>query len=281
MKIRKTFLIFLLSSFLAAGCLVTTTSNIQYYDSKVSCDSLEEAFRSQFVVKTVFYTAQGAEVPIKAKSTHIGDGYLLILTHCCDNDIEASPDLARYVGLNATKRYFIDEKELEWVGKIDDVTLLYADWLKEYPTSPAFGDSDNLKVGNEVFVYGYSNGLVFNFKRGEVSCVDMETMNEDYKQYYHYGNLAFVISIPLNSGDSGSPVFALHDGELEIIGVVVAGWVTRMAGQSQGLCFALRSNFVKKCIEKIKLGEPLEVEKESNEIIKGWSDDDFGMPHYR
>lgn len=71
------------------------------------------------------------------------------------------------------------------------------------------GDAEKLKKGDYVFgCFSYGHPMQLIFTEGKVS-----TMNEDL--IYH--------SMPTYPGDSGSPVFALYDGEPHLIGIE-KGW---------------------------------------------------------
>jgi len=56
----------------------------------------------------------------------------------------------------------------------------------------------------------------------------------------------FLVTVPMNPGDSGSPVIAFREGVPEIIGIacMVFNW-------AQGMNFVFKSNYVLEAIAKI------------------------------
>lgn len=98
-----------------------------------------------------------------------------------------------------------------------------------------FGDSDAVKVGEKVIAAGNPAGLAFTITEGIVSAFRPGQNN----------NLRYIqTDVPINPGNSGGP---LINTKGEIIGINNF----KVAGDFEGLGFAISSNDVKKVVNKI------------------------------
>ena len=102
------------------------------------------------------------------------------------------------------------------------------------PSFPyALGNSDDLRVGNYIYVVGNPMNLGVNVREGIVSALHApkEISHVDAK-----GENAFMVSNGLVPGDSGTPVIAIRDGRYELVGLSQGtfvgntrlGWVIRI-----------------------------------------------------
>lgn len=78
------------------------------------------------------------------------------------------------------------------------------------------GNSDDLQVGNFVYVIGNPLSVGINVREGIVSAekAPLETVSVGVNPMH-----GFMVSNGLMSGDSGSPIIAIRDGKFELVGI--------------------------------------------------------------
>jgi len=182
------------------------------------------------------YSSDPMEYTATSTSFHIGGGYIVTCTHCIDF---STPTRVTY-----DYKFTLDGKPIELIGTYDDVALLYCEDLIGTP-AVRFGDSSKLKQGDNIVNVGNSAMMGNNLKDGMVSIIGM-----DYPLFGNHKRTAaasMIISIPVNGGDSGSPVFAKRNGQHYFVGMVYASH-----RGLQGYNVAFMSNYIKSAIEEIK-----------------------------
>ena len=198
------------------------------------------------VIETVGKYKSGKEGKMKAIAFPLENNLIVALTHATQFPRERI--IFTPLGVISTplvvewEKNYLNGKELELVGRENDVSFFRAD------VEPLckLGDSDKLELGTELSVMGYSFNRDINFKTGVVSVLD--TKDEMYKSTTPLKDL-FIHTVPLNPGDSGSPVFAKGYNGMEIVGIANA------VSNGVGIGFAIRINVVKEAAKKF--GEDL------------------------
>ena len=134
---------------------------------------------------------------------------------------------------------------LRWGGGVHDLKVMYRNKdddiaLFELPlgvSPPSYpyevGDSDDLRMGNYVYVVGNPMNLGINVREGIVSAL---IAPDQISHIDAKGENAFMVSNGLVSGDSGTPVIAIRDGRFELVGLSQGtfigntrlGWVIRI-----------------------------------------------------
>ena len=112
--------------------------------------------------------------------------------------------------------------------------------LPSFPYAP--GNSDDLKAGNFVYLFGNSLGEMVNMRSGIVSAINVSprwSTREALKK-------TFMISGPVYPGDSGGPIVAILDGRYEWVGTANAlffecGW----RETASALGFAIPMNLIR------------------------------------
>ena len=183
----------------------------------------------------------------KAISFHIGDGYYVALSHAAC--IPKFFVMRTPFGIIQTpikvrqEQFYMNGKMVKLVGRHEDISVFYAEHLKDKPFLP-WGDSDKLERSTKVYTVGYSYTKMYNFKDGIISETDIPK-----GIFVPQAVNCFMMTLPANPGDSGSPVVAIntktHKGGLEIVGIVCA------TIRDKGMSFAFKSNYVQECIAKI------------------------------
>tara|TARA_Y100000294_G_scaffold175129_1_gene194582 strand:- start:425 stop:1348 length:924 start_codon:yes stop_codon:yes gene_type:complete len=116
----------------------------------------------------------------------------------------------------------------------DDIALFEIPPGVRPPSFPySMGDSDDLRVGNYIYVVGNPMNMGVNIRKGIVSALraPREVSRVDAKN-----ENAFMVSNGLSPGDSGTPVIAIRDGRFEMVGLSQGtfmgtgrlGWVIRI-----------------------------------------------------
>lgn len=223
------------------GCAITRYQNIL-----ISREEVEKVFKNIVLAEVSYkYGFWGEEKEYNAKYSAIcllrSSGKIIGLTHAL-----LPPKAVKIITLMGTIEVPIRSSDLKIVskktgeefkivGSKDDITVLKGNIeLMEQDEIP-FGDSNKVKVGDRVVVFGFSFGKFINVKEGIVSVVNHQTNNIP----------VFIITAPVNPGDSGSMVLAERLGRYEIIGIVNAGY------QNGGLGCAIKINYVKGAINEI------------------------------
>src|SRR5215471_17499505 len=119
-----------------------------------------------------------------------------------------------------------------------DVALLQLDRSPANYTAAKLSDSDQVAVGDEIFVVGAPYGISNTLTAGHVSgrhVLDKRTPNAAVE--------FLQTDAAINSGNSGSPVFNLKG---EVIGIVSN--IMSKSGGSEGLAFAATSNTARRTL---------------------------------
>lgn len=112
-----------------------------------------------------------------------------------------------------------------------------------------FGDSDAIRVGNQVFAIGNPFGLGNSVSLGIISAKERDIDKGSYDNFLQ-------TDAAINQGNSGGPLFNM-DGK--IIGMSTA--IFSEDGKNVGVGFATPSNVVKWVVSQLK---------ENGKVIRGW-----------
>ena len=125
------------------------------------------------------------------------------------------------------------------ISRMADVALIT---LKKPPTNPQIaqmGDSDEVRIGDEVFVVGAPMGLPYSLSRGVISGRHAENkLSNDGKSLEF-----FQTDAAINTGNSGGPMFNYNG---EVIGIVSS--ILTRSGGFEGIGFAATSNVAKELL---------------------------------
>ena len=106
--------------------------------------------------------------------------------------------------------------------------------LKSFPYR--IGNSDDLEVGNYIYLIGNPMNFGINVREGIVSSLNAPRV---ITKVDSIAANAFMVSNGLNPGDSGTPVIAIRDGNYELVGLSQGSFV-----RSQRLGWVIRINTV-------------------------------------
>ena len=201
-------------------------------DVVLTAGEIYELARQQVVsitVETVSVDRFGYQVPSSVSGSGFilsEDGYILTNYHVIEDAAEGGfhvtvslADGSVYIGkITGTE----EEQDLA-VIKIDKDGLLPV----------AFGDSDNVRVGDEIYVVGNPYGVLeYSMTVGHISALDREIATEENET----SRKMFQIDADVYSGNSGGPVYDCYG---RVIGIVSAKYT--QSGY-EGIGFAMPIN---------------------------------------
>ncbi len=119
---------------------------------------------------------------------------------------------------------------------VADVALIKLHYLtpkiKDYP-AVQLGDSDKVRVGDDIFVIGAPFGLDYSLSKGIISGVSEEKSRMAGFTFAEF----FQTDAAINQGNSGGPMFNMNG---EVIGIV--SYIVTESGGFDGIGFAATSN---------------------------------------
>lgn len=131
------------------------------------------------------------------------------------------------------------------VSKAADVGLIELTWPKKEAFPLELGDSDNVEIGDQIFIIGTPLGLEYSFSSGYISGrIEGNRMENPLLQVEY-----FQTDAAINQGNSGGPMFNL-DGE--VIGIV--SHILSKSGGFEGLGFAATSNIAESLLFNQNIG---------------------------
>lgn len=221
---------------------------------------LEDVAASVYSLKTVttFRTAEGA----LQTSTQYGvgisldGGYLLTVEHVVSQSAISIRTPFGTVVIHAKKlseqTYVIYEGKEHLLQRLyaeerEDIALFAAPASLRLRTFPyPIGNSDELLVGNYVYLVGNPLNVGINVREGIVSSLKVPKVVAAADVVIAN---AFMVSNGLNPGDSGAPVLGIRDGVYELVGLSQGTFMT-----SQRMGWVIRINtFVNRLATQVDL----------------------------
>ena len=179
--------------------------------------------------KTVFEMPDGGMVEHQKVGSGVilGGRYVLTVEHVIAHD-GVSVVTPFGVLQIPVKKKISEETFFSWNGKRhrlrpvfrnreEDIALLEIPSDVRPPSFPyQLGDSDDLRVGNFVYVVGNPLSIGVNVREGIVSAIETPPEASSAGAIPKH---AFMVSNGLLPGDSGSPIIAVRDGRFELVGI--------------------------------------------------------------
>lgn len=193
------------------------------------------------IVYIEVYTRQyyGAEEPYGAGSGIIisSDGYILTNAHVVEDMDKFMVHVTTTDPIEGTG--VVDEYEATIVGSDSDTDLAVLKIEAEGLQAAVLGDSDELRLGDDVVAIGNPMGLETSISKGIVSGLNRE-------QYSSERALSSIqTDAAINSGNSGGALFNMYG---EVVGVVNSKLVMDYA---EGIGFAITINEAKDVIDDL------------------------------
>ena len=144
--------------------------------------------------------------------------------------------------VNDAKNILVEIDEEHYTAKIirnsvnADVALIKLDLPPDNLEPLKLGDSDDVRIGEQIFVVGFPHGLGKTFTEGYIGGRHVQK-----KQFSDLNDIEmFQTDASINSGNSGGPIFNMKG---EIIGVVSS--ILTKSGGFEGVGFAATINIAK------------------------------------
>ena len=212
----------------------------------LKAQSLNELYQKTNPAVVVILTEQ-KELVSSGKMTKtvtsggLGSGFLV-----SDNQVITAAhvvQVAEKVNVQFVDGETIPAKVISSYG-VADVALLELIWPKKNAVTLKLADSDQVRVGDQVFVVGAPYGLGHSLSSGYVSGkIDMK------KDKNPFTNSEYIqTDAAINTGNSGGPMFNMNG---EVIGVVSN--ILTQSGGFQGIGFAASSNIAKDLLFEKKI----------------------------
>lgn len=178
---------------------------------------------------------QGPRIETFAASGFIVDPSGLIVTnrHAIDGATDITVILQDGTALPA--------KVLGTGGETIDVALLQVDPPRRLPTV-TWGNSDDVRIGDQVLAVGNPLGLGETVTSGIVSAKNRDILESPFDDYIQ-------TDAAINHGNSGGPLFNMRG---YVIGVDTALFTTESNGGSVGLGFAIPGNDVQYVVDQLR-----------------------------
>ncbi|MFH1722963.1 MAG: S1C family serine protease [Candidatus Altiarchaeota archaeon] len=219
--------------------------SFHYYKSAAEIDI--SAVKNLVIIKTTGIVENSQQ---KVEQVGIGiplkDGYILSPTHV--TKIPRVTMVSTPFGCFSLDReivdehYFADGQEIELIGRLYDISLFKGNVKKVFPYK--FGDSNKLEIGSKILLIGRSLNKSFNIKTGIVSMPESAPVDSD--PFFR----CFLSDNAVNPGDSGGPVLAYRNNQLEIVGIQI-GKLSHSNFESEGMGVVFHINSVRLAIQKI------------------------------
>lgn len=216
--------------------VVTITSLMKATNSGDEQSPLDEQFRKFFEQQGIPFPRQQPQ-PNSQRSMALGSGFIIspdgtIVTnnHVIDNAIDIKVTLDDGTELPA-KLVGTDPKS--------DIAVLKIQAPKPLSTI-AWGDSDKLKLGDQILAIGNPFGIGTTVTAGIVSARGRDLHSGPYDDFIQ-------IDAPINRGNSGGP---LVDSSGNVVGINTA--IYSPNGGSVGVGFAIPSNEAKAIVAKLE-----------------------------
>lgn len=213
----------------------TTVITTDAKDTERAFVSIYEENCESVVKITVYATVNGTKQKYSSASGFITstDGYIYTNNHVLTNaeDIEVT----LYSGKTCTAKE---------IGRDDRTEVAVIKIEPEEKLKPVkLGDSNSLKVGQYAIAIGNPLGYEFSMSVGTVSGLHRMVDSSNYRYEM------IQIDTPINSGNSGGPLFNLNG---EVIGINTLKEVTAGTNATvEGMGFAIPINIVKNIAEQL------------------------------
>jgi len=129
--------------------------------------------------------------------------------------------------------------KVERISRVADVALVRLDKPPVNPQVAAVGNSDETRIGDEIFVVGAPMGMPYSLSRGVISGRhSKKDLSSDGKMTEY-----FQTDASINTGNSGGPMYNYRG---EVIGIV--SFILTRSGGFEGIGFAATSEVAKELL---------------------------------
>ncbi|MEN8138143.1 MAG: trypsin-like peptidase domain-containing protein [Bacteroidota bacterium] len=130
---------------------------------------------------------------------------------------------------------------IEKISNTGDVALLIADKVSQNSTIAKFGNSDEVKIGDNIYIIGFPMGLEYSLSSGIISGIHHDKLKIEEGVSMEF----FQTDAAINTGNSGGPMF---NQKGEVIGIISS--ILSRSGGFEGIGFASTSNLTNNLLYK-------------------------------
>jgi len=240
-------LVFMLAIVVLAGCLG--------YMKIARLPEMDKLFDGIYTFKSEVKFAKGFEnpEPFEGNAFCLNNGLLITASHLAWPEKYYTPFMTPLgmMGMESSEpveaKYIMEDVELslvsyswEW-----DLAVLKPD-KKLVPFPAKLGNSDELRVGQRMFMVGNPYLSFFDIREGMVSSLKpIDKSKSVFKDFAADPEAYFSVSCGIAKGDSGMPVVAIKNGEFYIMGIAIATF------EGENLGWAVKVNYLKKLLDSI------------------------------
>ncbi|WP_297087502.1 trypsin-like peptidase domain-containing protein [uncultured Draconibacterium sp.] len=127
------------------------------------------------------------------------------------------------------------------IDQTADVALLQLNEVASHIPSARFGNSDAMRIGDDIFVIGNPLGLEHSVSKGIISGKHVEKNQANNEKVQEF----FQTDASINKGNSGGPMFNMKG---EVIGIVSS--ILSFSGGFEGLGFAATSGIAEEILKQ-------------------------------
>lgn len=158
--------------------------------------------------------------------------YILTAAHVVANAVKIQVEFADDTKMGAT---------LKRIDKTADVAIIQLDRPATNFPAAKFGDSDKVRIGEDVFIIGSPLGLAHSVSKGIISGKHTERNETNDNRATEF----FQTDASINKGNSGGPMYNMQG---EVIGIVSS--ILSFSGGFEGLGFAATSGIAKEILSQ-------------------------------
>ena len=226
-KMKKTILLYFL-------LISATIANAQTF-----ADLVEEADKSVVKIEVLEKQNLGIGKPNNfTNAAGLGSGvlvgekrlYILTAAHVVANATKIVVEFSDGTKMNATNKR---------VDKTADVALIQLERPVTHLPAAKLGDSDKVRIGDEVLIIGSPLGLTHSVSKGIISGKHTELNETNENRAMEF----FQTDASINKGNSGGPMFNMNG---EVIGIVSS--ILSFSGGFEGLGFAATSGIAEEIL---------------------------------
>jgi serine protease Do len=156
--------------------------------------------------------------------------YILTAAHVVENAVKIQVEFSDDSKMGAT---------LKRIDKIADVALIQLERPVTHLPAAKLGDSDKVRVGEDIFIIGSPLGLTHSVSKGIISGKHTELNETNKNRAMEF----FQTDASINKGNSGGPMFNMQG---EVIGIVSS--ILSFSGGFEGLGFAATSGIAEEIL---------------------------------
>lgn len=198
-------------------------------------DLYEQVTPAVAVIHTVERSGPTRETPGEVAMGGLGSGVLI-----SDDGLVLTASHVVHLADQVQVEFLSGEKiYAEIIGSAPqaDVALIRLEKMPDNATPVTLGDSEEIRVGDEIFIIGAPYGISHTLTVGHISGVHQQNVGGNADEMAERMGILLQTDAAVNQGNSGGPMFNMNG---EVIGIV--SYILSQSGGFEGIGFAISSN---------------------------------------